>query len=141
MTETSDKESTGGHPYVLVVDDHGFRREWTKRALAGGRYKIAAVTSAQQGLRYLRQVQFDVVVVGAHLRGMGVKEFEKKVRQLYPKTPVVVISFEWPIGKDVTISSPGSYHCLILCAQDREAAVRAMVEETLVRPSGEAAEA
>jgi len=141
MTDTPAQDPVGaGVPHVLVVDDHALRREWVKRALSGGRYRIVAVTSAQRGLRYLRQVQFDVVVVGAHLRGMGVKEFEKMVRQLYPKTPVVDVLFTWPVRRDVTEMSPGSYHCLILCAQDREAEVRAMVEETLVRPSGEAAE-
>ena len=122
--------------YVLVVDDHKLRQQWTKRALTSEQFHVYSAFSAKQGLRYLRQVQFDVVVVGAHLRGMGVKEFQEKVRQLYPEAQVVVDSFAWPVGRDERSQSPGAYHILVLCSQDREVALRTMVEEALSRASG-----
>lgn len=129
-------------PYILVVDDHEFRRQWTKRALAGGRYRVYAVDSAQQGLRYLRQVWFDVVVVGEHLRGMGATRFQAEIQHRYPDIRTVVVAFTWPVGRNVGTLSPGGYHCLLLCTQDpqREEALRTKIEEALAHAPGEKAE-
>ena len=122
--------------YVLIVDDHKLRRQWTKRALSGERFHVYAASSAKQGLQYLRQVQFDAVVLGEHLRGVGANEFQEKVRRLYPETEVVVVSFTWPVGRDTTTLSPGAYHSLVLCSQGREMTLRTMVAEALSRASG-----
>ncbi len=123
--------------YVLVVDDYEFRRQWTKRALTGGPYKVLAVSSAHQGLRYLRQVRFDAVVIGEHLRGMGSRQLASALHEKYPEIPVIVNPFPWPIGRNARTISPGAYHCLILCTQDKEAALLRMMEEALGKSSGE----
>jgi DNA-binding NtrC family response regulator len=142
MTEVPTKQpAVSMKPHVLVVDDHELRREWAKRALAGRGLKVVATSSTHRGIGYLRQVQFDAVVLSAHLRGMGVKEFQEKVHQLYPRTPVVVVEFPWPVEKDVTTLSPGAYHCLILCTQNREAALQTMVEKALAQKAQKAKDA
>jgi DNA-binding NtrC family response regulator len=134
MTELPTKQTAASmEPHVLLVDDHELRREWAKRALAGRGLKVVATSSTHRGIGYLRQVQFDAVVLSTHLRGMGAKEFQEKVHQLYPRTPVIVVEFPWPVGKDVTTLSPGAYHCLVLCSQDREAVLRTMVEKALAQ--------
>lgn len=125
-------------PHILVVDDHELRRECAKRALPDGRFKVTAVPSASRGLRYLRRLQFDAIVVGTHLRGMGAKELQDRVCRLYPETPVVEVSFTWPGGRNMTAMSPGAYHCLILCSQDKETALRIKVEEALARSAEKA---
>lgn len=142
MTEPPTKQpAVSMEPHVLVVDDHELRREWAKRALAGRGLKVVATSSTHRGIGYLRQVQFDAVVLGAHLRGMGAKEFQEKVHQLYPRTPVVVVEFPWPGGRNVTTLSPGAYHLVVLCAQGREAALQTMVEKALARQAEKAKDA
>jgi DNA-binding NtrC family response regulator len=138
MVPTPIEHSRRESPFfVLVVDDYEFRRQWTKRALTGGPYKVRAVSSAHQGLQYLRQVRFDAVVIGEHLRGMGSRQLASALREKYPEIPVIVNPFPWPIGRNARAISPGAYHCLILCTQDKEAALLRMVEEALGNSSGE----
>ena len=76
--------------YILVVDDHDLRRQWMKHALKGAPFHVRTTASGRQGLRYLRQVRFDAVVIGEHLNGMGVKEFVEKVHRACPDTPLIV---------------------------------------------------
>ena len=123
--------------YVLVIDDHDLRRQWTKRALTKKPFRVRTTSSAGEGLRYLRQCRFDAVVVGAHLRGVGAHSLTAMIQKKYPGTPVIVTSFQWPIGRTLKSMTPGAYHCLVLCTQDKEKALQEMVEKAVTDPAAE----
>ena len=128
--------SQARRPFILVVDDNVFRRAWKKRALADG-LKVVEVSSATQGLRHLRRVRFDVIVVGEHPRGMGTKRFQQAVRERYPDIPIVVFPLKTPVEWEAKSLSPGAYRMLIDSMQDKQAELRAMVDMALGRSSGE----
>lgn len=133
-----NKAGESGPYNVLVIDDHDIRRGWTKRALTKIPFRVRTTSSADQGLRYLRQCRFDAVVVGAHLRGVGAHSLTAMIQKNYPGTPVIVTSFQWPIGRTIKSMTPGAYHCLVLCTQDKEKALQEMVEKAVTESTAEA---
>lgn len=122
--------------YILVVDDNVLRGRWTKHVLADLPSTVVTVPSVHQGLQCLRRTRFDAVVVTEHLRGMNFQRFSAVLRKRYPVMPVIVTSFTWPVGRNVMTMSPGAHHCLVLCAQDREAALQAAVRKALLASRG-----
>ena len=117
--------------YILVIDDHELRREWTKHALAGRPFRVRTASTGAEGLRFLRQVRFDAVVIGEHLKGMGVKDLVSKVHYACPETRVVVSPFDVSSERHAMPGSPGAYHCLVLATGDQQRALRSIVEKAL----------
>jgi DNA-binding NtrC family response regulator len=114
--------------YILVVESDEGRRHWLEHALSGGGYRIRSVASAKQGLRYLGRIQFDVAVLGGHLRGRGLTESLSVIKRLYPDLPVIVNQVTWPIGREYREGSPGGFQSLVRSLQSQEAALRERVE-------------
>ena len=123
--------------YILIVDDHDLRRQWSKHALKGAPFHVRTTSNAQQGLRCLRQVRFDAIVIGERLKGMGVKEFVEKVHRAYPDTPLIVSPYTISAERHAMAGSPGAYHCLVLATAGQEAWLRRMVEDALAKKEAE----
>lgn len=143
MQGTQDQNEMKQQPsepalYILVVDDHDLCRRWAKHALKGAPFRVRTTSSGQQGLRYLRQVRFDVLVIGEHLKGLEVKEFVEKVHRSCPDTPLIVSP---PYGispeRHAMAGSPGAHHCLVLATATQEAGLKRMVEEALAKKEAE----
>lgn len=117
--------------YILVVDDNPSRRNWILHVLETLPCSVVVAPSAHQALQSLRKARANAVVVGEELRGRSFQRFQAVMRKRYPDTPLVVVSFAWPVGRDVMTMSPGAYHCLLLCAQPQEAGLRATVRKAL----------
>ena len=83
---------------ILVVEADPHRHRWIEHALSGGCYHVMAVASAKQGLQYLKRNRFDVVVMGGHLRAIGITEWLSETRRLYSDLPVIVNQVKWPPG-------------------------------------------
>ncbi len=66
---------------ILVAETDPLRGRWFEQALSGGRYDVVTVASAKQGLQYLKPNRFDVVVMGGHLRAIGVTEWLSETRR------------------------------------------------------------
>ena len=115
--------------YILVVESDEGRRHWLEHALSGDGYHIRSVASAKQGLRYLGRIQFDVAVLGGHLRGRGLAESLLEIKRLYPDLPVIVNQVKWPVGREYREGSPGGFQSLVRSLQSQEAALRERVEE------------
>jgi DNA-binding NtrC family response regulator len=114
---------------ILVVEADPRRRRWIEHALSGGRYRVMTVASAKQGLQYLKRNRFDVVVMGGHLRAIGVTEWLSETRRLYPDLPVIVNQVKWPVGREYREGSPGGFQSLVRSLQSQDAALRERVEE------------
>jgi CheY-like chemotaxis protein len=67
---------------ILVVETDPLRRRWIEHALSGGCYHVMSVASAKQDWEYLKRNRCDVVVMGGHLRAIGVTEWLSETRRL-----------------------------------------------------------
>ena len=114
---------------ILVVEADLLRRRWIEHALSGRCYHVMAVASAKQGLHYLKQNRFDVVVMGGHLRAIEITEWLSEIRRLYPDLPVIVNQVKWPVGREYREGGPGGFQSLVPSLQSQDAALREGVEE------------
>jgi hypothetical protein len=116
---------------ILVVEADPLRRRWIEHALSGGGYDVKTVSSAKQGLKCLKRIRFDVVVIGGHLRAIGLTEWLSETKRLHPELPVIVNEVKWPVGREYLMGSPGGFHCLVRSLQTEELAFRERIEEVV----------
>lgn len=76
---------------VLVVDDDDVIRE-TLRELLEGSYQCQEASTAEEALSKLQAQPFDVVLTDISMPGLSGSELLERVRELYPETPVIIIS-------------------------------------------------
>lgn len=131
MNPIASNEKGREPAYILVVESNEARRHWLEHALSGGGYHVRTVASAKQGLQYLKRIRFDAVVIGAHLRGIGLTEWLSESRRVYPDLPVIVNEVKWPVGPEYLSGSPGGFHCLVRSLQSQEVGLRERIEEVV----------
>ena len=78
-------------PDILVVDDDDVIRD-TLCELLSQEYSCQTADTAEQALVKLEAQSFDVVLTDVSMPGLSGMEFLNRVLQLYPDTPVIVIS-------------------------------------------------
>jgi len=76
---------------ILVVDDDDVIRD-TLCELLEMEYSCQTADTAEVALAKLESQRFDVVLTDVSLPGLSGMELLERVRQLYPGTPVIVIS-------------------------------------------------
>ena len=76
---------------ILIVDDDEIIRE-TLFELLSASYNCATAETAEQALHKLANVPFDVVLTDISMPGLSGSELLRRVRELYPQTPVIMIS-------------------------------------------------
>lgn len=84
----------GQKKQVLVVDDHFEMLEFLRSMLkiAHPEYDVLAVPSAEEGFLELRRTPFDLVITDVRLPGISGFELVKRIRQLRPETPIIMIT-------------------------------------------------
>jgi DNA-binding NtrC family response regulator len=76
---------------VLVVDDDDVIRE-TLLELLEGNYQCQEASTAEEALRKLQAQSFDVVLTDISMPGLSGSELLQRARELYPDTPVIIMS-------------------------------------------------
>jgi len=79
---------------VLVVDDHELVRTGLKHILAGAS-DVEVVGDAETGELAITQVKTlmpDIVLMDINMPGIGGIEATRKIRRLYPKTQIIVVT-------------------------------------------------
>lgn len=76
---------------ILVVDDDDVIRD-TLCELLSQDYSCHTAITAEEALAKLQAQSFDVVLTDISMPGLSGKELLNRVVQLYPGTPVIVIS-------------------------------------------------
>jgi DNA-binding NtrC family response regulator len=76
---------------VLVVDDDDVIRE-TLLELLDGNYQCQEASTAEEALRKLEAQPFDVVLTDISMPGLSGSELLQRARELYPDTPVIIMS-------------------------------------------------
>ncbi len=80
-----------GLPKVLVADDEP-NMEWLFRSSFGDEFEISGARSGEEALERLAQERFDLVMLDLKLPGMDGMAVLKQIKQLHPKTPVVMMT-------------------------------------------------
>ena len=76
---------------ILVVDDDDVIRE-TLCELLSADYSCETADTAEQALQKLEAQRFDVVVTDVSMPGLSGKDLLNRVVELYPGTPVIIVS-------------------------------------------------
>jgi DNA-binding NtrC family response regulator len=76
---------------ILVVDDDDVIRE-TLCELLSADYSCETADTAEQALEKLEAQRFDVVLTDVSLPGLSGKDLLNRVVELYPGTPVIIVS-------------------------------------------------
>ena len=76
---------------VLIVDDDDVIRE-TLLELLEGNYQCQVASTAEEALRKLQAQPFDVVLTDISMPGLSGSELLQRARELYPDTPVIIMS-------------------------------------------------
>jgi len=78
----------------LIVDDHDVVRQGLKSILARAHpgAHLAEAQNAMEAFSYLRQHEWDLVILDIHIPGTSGLEILKDLRQEYPALPVLMLS-------------------------------------------------
>jgi DNA-binding NtrC family response regulator len=78
-------------PDILVVDDDDVIRE-TLFELLSSDYACQTADTAEEALAKLQAQRFDVVLTDISMPGLSGSELLRRVVELYPGTPVIIVS-------------------------------------------------
>ena len=79
-------------PPVLVVDDEKNMRRSLQTMLGDEGYAARAAESAEEGLKLLENGEFFMVITDARLGGMNGYDFLARIRQRWPRLPVLMLT-------------------------------------------------
>jgi DNA-binding response OmpR family regulator len=88
---------------ILVVDDHFEMLEFLRSMLtiAYPDCQVVSAPSAEEGFLELRRTPFDLLITDVRLPGISGFELVRRVRQVRPETPIIMITaYSSPQGKE-----------------------------------------
>lgn len=97
---------------ILVVDDDDVIRD-TLCELLSADYSCQTANTAEEALARLEAQPFDVVLTDISMPGLTGKELLKKVVELYPGTPVIIVSGHTDQEQAENLISHGAFDYLL----------------------------
>ena len=97
---------------ILVVDDDDVIRD-TLCELLSQEYSCQTADTAEDALAKLEAQSFDVVLTDISMPGLSGMELLSRVLQLYPGTPVIMISGSERSGAGAEPDQPGRFRLLV----------------------------
>jgi DNA-binding NtrC family response regulator len=97
---------------ILVVDDDDVIRD-TLSELLSADYSCQTANTAEQALAKLEAQAFDVVLTDISMPGLDGNELLNKVVELYPGTPVIIISGHSDQQQAESLLSRGAFEFLL----------------------------
>jgi len=77
---------------IMVIDDEKIVGAMSKRSLEQEGYEVETFLDGESALARLKQKSFDVVITDLKMKGIDGLEILRTVKQLYPKTVVIMIT-------------------------------------------------
>jgi DNA-binding NtrC family response regulator len=77
---------------IMIIDDEKIVGDMAKMALEKEGYIVETFTNADPALERLKNEGFDVVVTDFKMKGIDGMEVLRRVKKLYPKTKVIMIT-------------------------------------------------
>ncbi len=77
---------------ILIIDDDDQLRNSFKKLLAEEGYKVESAASGEAGLNIVKNESLDLVILDMRLPGMNGIETFKKIHEIEPKLPVIIMT-------------------------------------------------
>lgn len=77
---------------ILIIDDDDQLRNSFKKLLAEEGYKVESAASGEAGLNIVKNESLDLVILDIRLPGMNGIETFKKIHEIEPKLPVIIMT-------------------------------------------------
>ncbi|HEU4343052.1 MAG TPA: sigma-54 dependent transcriptional regulator [Candidatus Binatia bacterium] len=100
-------------PSVLVIDDEPMTCKQLERLLAYNGYVVTTAGSAEDGLKKLEKQAIDLVITDLRLPGISGVDLTKRMRELWPDIPVVVMTGYAEIATAVEVLKLGASDYLV----------------------------
>jgi len=115
---------------ILVVDDDDVIRE-TLDELLSADYSCQTADTAEEALAKLQAQRFDVVLTDISMPGLSGMELLSRVVELYPGTPVIIISGHSDQDNAQSLIARGAFDYLLkpFRLEVVEASVKRAIEE------------
>ena len=97
---------------ILLVDDHDATRETLTELIRDLGHKVLAAANQASALKYVEERQFDLVLTDLKLPDGSGLEIMRRLKQLHPETPVVMITGHATIDNAVEATRMGAYEYL-----------------------------
>ena len=94
---------------ILIIDDEASIRESLSGILSDEGFAPFAAANAEEGLARLEEVRADLVLLDIWMPGMDGMEALKKIKELYPDLPVIMISGHGTIETAVQATRLGAF--------------------------------
>ena len=77
---------------IMVIDDEKIVGSMAKRSLEQDGYEVETFLNGETALARLKEKTFDVIITDLKMKGIDGLEILRTVKQLYPKTVVIMIT-------------------------------------------------
>ena len=95
----AESKKTFSSAWVLIIEDDPRNRRLFEEALGLMGHHVVAAPAGKEGLKLLRQGEFDVVITDLSMPGLSGWEVAKGAKDLNPKIPVILLS-GWGVQQD-----------------------------------------
>jgi diguanylate cyclase (GGDEF)-like protein len=103
---------------ILVVDDEMSIRSVLTQVLETDGYAVTAAASGEEGLKFLEQKRFALVVSDIKMPGINGLELLKKIKEHYPETQVIIITSYASLETALEALRNGAYDYLLKPFED-----------------------
>lgn len=94
---------------ILVVDDDRGMRDFLEILLIREGYTVTAVADPERGLQKIKKEGFDLVITDLRMPKMDGIEFLKKIKDISPESPVILITAFASADTALTAMKEGAY--------------------------------
>ena len=105
-------DSPGRHGRILIVDDEKSVRQMLRKVLEYENYEPVEAADGAEGLESIQAGDFDAMMLDIKMPGMDGMEVLKKVVEVRPEVPVIMISGHGTISTAVEATKLGAFDFL-----------------------------
>jgi two-component system, NtrC family, response regulator PilR len=121
---------------ILVIDDEDVVREVFQRLLKSEGYQTELCTSGDEGLKLIREKEFDAVILDVMMNGMGGLATLQELRKMDPDLPVLMVTAYASLENAIECMRQGAYDYITKPFKNEEvmlAIQKAIEQRTLLR--------
>jgi DNA-binding response OmpR family regulator len=93
---------------IMIVDDDEDLRESMAEVLAGGEFAVTQAARGEEALNLIEHRKFDLILLDMVMPGLSGMEVLGRIRQKFPRMPVVMISAFASVGSAVEAMRQGA---------------------------------
>ncbi len=102
----------GEERLILLVDDHDATRETLTEVIRDMGHRVKAAANQSEAVRFVEDASFDLVLTDFKLPDGSGLEVMRRLKQIHPETPVVMITGHATIDNAVEATRMGAYEYL-----------------------------